>query len=267
VENAGDKTAAYHALAGAYHALAGAYRQAYGEAEATNDLNRALVFNYIATSSKAVVSEIHTTMQEPELAKEADGFAKAAMAKDEVRAGLGIGKFLWKLVPGSAVLAIAVALGTFLVTLLSQANSIGENVGAGLGGVALSGGAIYFIVRAAGVAAQGAAKVGEDVLEAIGDAFASNARAKRIVRGLGPAEARFLGPSHGLKRAQRGRWVVDLTGPATGLGLTVLIAIPLVLVAVAIGGAVSGYEKHDDPSPYPSGYEYTPPSEPSGFPE
>ena len=248
-----DQTAAYRTLVAAYH-------KAYSQAEQVGDLNRALIFNYIATSSRAVASEIYTILQEPELAQEADDFAKAAEEKDQVRKGLGIGKFLWKLVPGSAVIAVVIAAGGFLIALVSQANHFGENLGAGFAGVALSGSVLYFIIRAGTMAAQGAAKASERLGVVIEAAFASNAGAKRVVREVGPSEAQFLGAGSGLRRAQRGRLVVDLTGPATGVALTCLIAIPLVVVAVALAGVASGYQSNQDPSPFPSGYEYTPPT-------
>lgn len=221
-----------------YRALEAAYADAYAKADAADGTNRSLVYRYIATSSSVVSSEIRTTFQNPQLAGEAERFAKAAESKDPVKKGVAVYQLLKPLIPGSAIVGIALGALSFAISLFAGASEAGEHTGAALGGVVLTGGAGYFLVRAIAMAAQNAAKAGEALMEAVAEAFRSNATAKAIVATIGGAEARLLGPGPALRRAQRDRLLVDLTGPAAGVALTALFAVPLVVLALFLAGAL-----------------------------
>jgi hypothetical protein len=222
----------------AYRALEAAYAEAYAKADAADGTNRSLVYRYIATSSSVVSSEIRATFQNPQLAGEAERFANAAESKDPVKKGIAVYQFLKPLIPGSLIIGIALGAVSFAINLVAGASEAGEHTGAALGGIVLTGGAGYFLVRFIAMAAQNAAKAGEAMLEAVAEAFRSNAKAKAIVAAIGGSEARLLGPGPALRRAQRDHLLVDLTGPAAGVALTLFFAVPLVGLAVYLAGVL-----------------------------
>jgi hypothetical protein len=233
--------------------LEAAYAQGYRAAETIDPANRALVYRYIATSSHVVARELRTTGGRVDLADQADRFAAAAKEKDPVVQGSAIYQMLKPLIPAGAALGVISAGVIAIGAIVTQVGQAGAGFGASLGTLTITGGVAYGLWRMASVAASGAARAGESASEAVAEAFRSTSASRLIVFGLGSAEQALLGAGAPLKRAQRDRILISLSGPLAALLVTLAIAVPIVLGAIFVVSAAGGYESSHE------SFHYTPP--------
>jgi hypothetical protein len=234
----------------AFEALIAAYVQGYRSAEAFDPANRVLVYRYIATSSRVVARELRTAVGRSDLADQADRFAAAAKEKDPVVQGSAIYQLLKPLIPAGAAVGVISAGAVALGAIVTQAGQAGALLGASVGAVTITGGLAYGLIRMVAGAMSGAARASESAMEAISDAFRSNAPSRLIVFGLGPAEQALLGVGAALKRAQRDRALISLSGPLAALLVMLAIAVPIFLGAVFVISAASGYQSSHESFPF-----------------
>ncbi len=236
-------TAETNTPASTYARLEQAYIWAYAQADKFDDLNRALVQHYVARSSRAAASFLRTRSTDPALAERADRFADSAAELDNLSTAARLGKYLYKLLPGGLVVAGGLAAITFFLAMLSNFNKSGEDIGAQLFGLALSGGLIIAVIRGAAYAAQGAAAASKFLGKALQDALESNREAKQILAALAAPENALFAPVPLPSQAKAGRFVVNVTGPILGAALAILVAIPVALGAATLAGIISGVDK------------------------
>src|SRR4051812_18537230 len=118
----------------AYGQLEAAYRGAYEEAAGLDELNRALVYHYLAGASQGAAGEVRLRGSNV-VAERAGKFAEAAAEKDDLAAGFSLAKFVVKTVlPGSALLSLGAGALAFLIHLIGDANQTGYQAGVGLAG-------------------------------------------------------------------------------------------------------------------------------------
>lgn len=229
----------------AYSALTDAYRDAYAAAEGLDTLNRELVHHVIAHSSRAAADRLVTRGDDPAVARDAEIYAAAAARDDHLTIAVVLANRLSKLLLGSTLLGGAAAFVVFFFRALEGLAATSQAAGAQVTyaevATALgSGGVLVFLFRMAFVAAQGASAVGREVAEAVQTAFASTDPANRIVSSLGQAEQTFFGSGIPFRLS-----VARFTVPATGAGgaalILIAVGIPLLIVGVAVAGALAGF--------------------------
>jgi hypothetical protein len=245
----------------AYARLEDAYRAAYAKADGLDDLNQALVRHYIARSSRAVANFLRTRSGDLALAGKAGSFAASAADQDTLSAAQRFGKYLYKLLPAGALGAIALGAVTFFLTVLSDFNQGGQQVGAQVAGLVVSGGMVAIFARAAYLVFTGATAAGRFVVEALQDAASSNREPKRVLAELAGPEAAVFGPAAVPLQANVGRAVVHASGPLLATVLALVIAVPVALAASALAGAVSGFQNAPQYSPLDDLPPVTTPSE------
>lgn len=233
-----------------YPHLEQAYKAAYAEADKFDDLNRALVEHYVARSSKAAAGFLRRRGPDDGMAKKAEDFAGFAAEQDRLSALARLGKFIYKILPGGIIVAAGLAAVTFFLTLLAELNQGGESVGAGVAGLAVSGGFVFFVARALFYAVQGAVSGGKILAEALGNTIRSNQQARGTLAKLAEPERAMFGPAGLPSQAQAGRVIVNGSGPLLATLLALAIAIPVALGAAALAGVISGVSENVDTNPY-----------------
>lgn len=228
-----------------YNALRDTYREAYAAADRLDTLNRELVHHVIAHSSRAAADRLVTRGDDAAVAQDAERYAAAAARDDHLTITVVLANRVSTLLFGSTLLGLTAAAVVFIINVLGELFASSEAAGAQVtpGEVMAflgSGGLMALLARMAYVAAQGASAAGRKVAEDVREAFASTERAQNIVRSLAQAEEAFFGSATPFRLS-----LARSTVPAAGAGGAALILIavgfPLVIVCVAIAGALSGF--------------------------
>lgn len=241
-------------VATAYNGLKAAYGQAYQEADGLDTANRELVHHVLAGSSEAVANRLVTRGADQALVEDARQFAAAAASEDHITTGAAIAKAAGDVLLPAGLLGLGVGVVVFAVGLFTDIWQSSQEVGAGVAQLLLSGGItgglVVVIARLIGAGAQAAPAAGSGIAEALREAFASTDPAKKVLARVYAAERVFFGKAPLTSQ----KLVIAGTGPALAGLLTLLLAIPAVMLAGGLTGAFSGADNPYDTTPnFPTG--------------